>query len=339
MLKALINVGLRRIASAVPTVLVLSVVVFVVLRAVPADPLALLLPPNATEADAAQTRKALGLDRSIPVQYGIWLRNSLSGNLGSSISFREPVTRLIANTLPATLELSFTGLLFALLISLPGGLLLFASRNKSIEFALDGWIIAMLSVPSFLWAIFLMLVFGVNLGLLPFAGRVDFDVQLPNGSGFLLFDYLVRMQWGNMFNVAEHLALPALALALGFSPLVIRVLRSSLLDASEEAYVTAARQRGVTEFKILVSHMLKNAILPTITVVGTQLGFLFGGTLLVETIFSFPGVGNLMVQAVRNHDLPLIQGIALVFCLVVLAVHSLVDILYVVLNPKLRGMT
>lgn len=316
--------------------LLLSVIVFVVLRALPADPLALLLPPNATQADAELVQKALGLDRSIPVQFVIWLRDALHGDLGSSISFREPVTRLIANTLPATLELSFVGLFFALLISIPGGLILYAVRGTAGEPPLEIAVICMLCIPAFLWAIFLMLGFGVGLGWLPIAGRVDSGVAIPGGTGFLLIDYLMVGQWRNWLNAWSHLLLPASALALGFSPLVIRVLRASLLESSEEQYVMAARQRGLSERKIIISHMLKNSALPTITLIGAQFGFLFGGTLLVEAIFSLPGLGNLMVQAVRNHDLPLIQGIALVFCVMTLLINTVVDVLYVVLNPKLR---
>ncbi|ARQ02411.1 ABC transporter permease [Pseudorhodoplanes sinuspersici] len=337
MFKALINVAARRFAGAIPTVLLLSIVVFFVLRALPADPLAMLLPPNATQADADAVRHALGLDRSIVVQYVIWLRDALHGNLGTSISFREPVTRLLANSLPATLELSFAGLALALIISIPGGLLLYGTRGTVIENILDVLVVCMLSIPAFLWAIFLMLGFGVMLGWLPFSGRVDSGIVMPaGGTGFLLIDYIITFQFGHWHNAFLHLILPASALALGFSPLVIRVLRSSLLEASDDHYVTVARQRGLTEQQIILKHMLRNSALPTITLIGAQFGFLFGGTLLVETIFSYPGIGNLMVQAVRNHDLPLIQGIALVFCVITLLINTVVDILYVVLNPKLR---
>jgi len=337
MFQALINVAIRRFAAAIPTVFVLSIVVFFVLRALPADPLALLLPPNATEADVEAIRHALGLDRSIVYQYAVWLRDALSGNLGSSISFREPVTRLIANALPATLELTVFGLALALIISIPGGLLLYGTRGTFIENLLDVLVVCMLSIPAFLWAIFLMLGFGVMLGWLPFSGRVDSGVVIPSGgTGFLLIDFVTTWQWEHWRNAVAHLILPSLALALGFSPLVIRVLRSSLLEASDDHYVTVARQRGLTERQIILKHMLGNSALPTITLIGAQFGFLFGGTLLVETIFSYPGIGNLMVQAVRNHDLPLIQGIALVFCVVTLLTNTVVDILYVVLNPKLR---
>lgn len=337
MFQALINVAVRRFAAAIPTVLVLSIVVFFVLRALPADPLALLLPPNATQADAEAVRHSLGLDRSIGVQYFIWLRDALHGRLGNSISFREPVTRLIANALPATLELTFVGLALALTVSVPGGLLLYGTRGTFIESILDVLVVCMFSIPAFLWAIFLMLGFGVMLGWLPFSGRVDSGVVIPSGgTGFLLIDFVATLQWEHWRNAVTHLILPSLALALGFSPLVIRVLRSSLLEASDDHYVTVARQRGLTERQIILKHMLRNSALPTITLIGAQFGFLFGGTLLVETIFSYPGIGNLMVQAVRNHDLPLIQGIALVFCAMTLLINTVVDILYVVLNPKLR---
>jgi len=336
MFKSLINVAARRFAGAIPTVLLLSMVVFFVLRALPADPLALLLPPNATEADVETVRKSLGLDRSIIVQYLIWLGDALGGNLGTSISFREPVTALLANTLPATLELSLVGLIFALIISIPGGLLLYGTRGTIIENILDVLVVCMLSIPAFLWAIFLMLGFGVMLGWLPFSGRVDSGIAIPSGTGFLLIDYILAFQWDHWRNAWSHLILPASALALGFSPLVIRVLRSSLLETSEDHYVMVARQRGLSERQIILAHMLRNSALPTITLIVAQFGFLFGGTLLVETIFSYPGIGNLMVQAVRNHDLPLIQGIALVFCVTTLLINTIVDVLYVVLNPKLR---
>lgn len=336
MFKALFQVAARRLLDAIPTVLLLSVVVFVVLRALPADPLALLLPPNATSADADALKAALGLDRSVPVQYIFWLRDAVGGDLGRSISFREPVTTLIANALPATLELSLVGLTLALLVSIPGGMWLFAVRGTKKEAALDVVIVSMLSIPTFLWGLILMLVFGVLLGVLPFAGRVDAGMVVPFATGFLLFDYLAEMKGREWLGALAHLALPACALALGFSPMVMRVLRSSLIEIGGEQYVTVARQRGLSESRILVAHMMRNAALPTITLIGAQVGFLFGGTLLIETIFSLPGIGNLMVQAVRNHDLPLIQGIVLVFCATTLLINTVVDVLYVVLNPRLR---
>ena len=312
-----------------------SIVVFVILRAIPADPVAMLLPPGATAADAALLRREFGLDLPLPLQYWVWLRHAVAGDLGQSIFFREPVTALLGKAFPATAELSLVALGFALLFSVPGGLVCYALKGRAARALADLGIVTTLSVPSFLWAIGFILFFGVAFPVLPFTGRISGNTALPNITGFLLIDFLVTGRLRDWLDAALHLLLPALSLALSFSPSVVRVLRSSLIDAAQDGYVTYARQRGVPESTILVHHMARNAALPTVTLVGVQFGFLFGGTLLVELIFSFPGLGNLTIQAVRNHDLPLIQGAALVFCAVVLLTNAVIDATYVMLNPRL----
>jgi peptide/nickel transport system permease protein len=182
----------------------------------------------------------------------------------------------------------------------------------------------------------LIVAFGVLWPILPFSGRVDPGTVLPDITGFALIDLLVTGQFKGWLGAVSHLVLPALALALGFAPLVIRVLRSSLIEAAHEPYVEVARLRGLSESRILWRHILKNAALPTITMIGVQFGFLFGAALLVEMIFGYPGLGNLMVQAVKANDLPLIQGIALIFCVLMLIITIVVDVLYAVLNPRMR---
>jgi peptide/nickel transport system permease protein len=329
---------LRRLLLAIPTLLLLSMVVFVVLRMLPVDPLAMLLPASATAADAAALRQQLGFDKPIPQQFLIWLWEAVNGNLGSSINFRQPVVQLMLAAVPATLELTLTGLLLALVISVPGGVLAFVLHQRRHEAAADLIVALMQSIPAFLWSLLLILAFGVFWPVLPFSGRVGDGVTLPDITGFALVDLLLLGRFEAWLSAVSHLLLPALALALGFAPLVIRVLRSSLIDAANEPYVEVARLRGLSETRILWRHMLKNASLPTITMIGVQFGFLFGGALLVEMIFGFPGVGNLMVQAVKGNDLPLIQGIALIFCVLMLVITVIVDVLYAVLNPRLRTL-
>lgn len=336
MIQTLVRKLLTRLGMAVPMVLLLSLLVFVVLRLLPADPLGMMLPPNATVEDVARLKAELGLDRSIPVQYAIWVQHAIVGNFGHSISFGEPVSRLIANSLPATLELSIVGLVLALIIAIPGGLLSYLSIGRPIGALADGLLVLLISIPAFLWAIFLMLIFGVLWPVLPFTGRFSSSIATDAPTGFVLVEFFMAGRFSEWADALSHLILPGLSLALGFSPLVIRVLRSSLIEAATEQYTHVARLRGVSEGSILLRHMLKNAALPTLTLIGVQFGFLFGGTLLIEMIFSFPGMGNLMVKAVRNHDLPLIQGIALVFCVVVLVINMVVEALYLLLNPKLR---
>lgn len=327
---------LRRLLLAIPTLLLLSLVVFIVLRLLPVDPLAMMLPPSATPEDSAALRRQMGFDRPIPMQFLIWLWDAARGSLGTSINFRQPVTTLMLSAIPATIELAFTGLLIALLISVPGGVIAYVLYRRQRETAADLVVTLLQSVPSFLWGLLLIIVFGVLWPVLPFSGRVGQDVTLPNITGFALIDLLITGQFKAWLGAWAHLFLPALALALSFAPLVIRVLRSGLIDAANEPYVEVARLRGLSETRILWRHMLKNAALPTITMIGVQFGFLFGGALLVEMIFGFPGVGNLMVQAVKGNDLPLIQGIALMFCVLMLAINAIVDVLYALLNPRLR---
>ncbi|OXC77785.1 ABC transporter permease [Caballeronia sordidicola] len=336
MLRLISTVLSRRLIAAIPTLLMLSLIVFVVLRLIPADPLAMMLPPNATPADAALLRHQLGLDKPIPSQFLIWIVNALHGNLGASISFQQPVATLIGSTLPATLELCLAALVISLIISVPGGVFAYAVTDRRGELPVSFAVVLMQSVPSFLWALLLIALLGVYLPVLPFSGRVGDGIPMPHLTGILLIDFLVKGQFSDWLSAASHLVLPSLALAFGFAPLVIRVLRSSLLDQRNESYVGVARLRGVSESRILWRHMLKNAALPALTMIGVQFGFLFGGALLVEMIFSFPGVGNLMVQAVRNNDLVLIQGIAIVFCALMLVINAIVDTLYVIMNPRLR---
>jgi dipeptide transport system permease protein len=338
MFQLVVVIMVRRLLVAIPTLLLLSLVVFVVLRMLPVDPLSMMLPASATAADAAALRKQLGFDKSIPVQFLIWLWEAARGSLGNSINFRQPVTTLMLAAIPATIELALTSLLLALLISVPGGVIAYVLYARKREAVADMVVTLLQSIPSFLWALMLIIVFGVLWPVLPFTGRVGQEVTLPGITGLALVDLLLTGQFQAWLSALSHLFLPALALALSFAPLVIRVLRSGLIAAADEPYVEVARLRGLSETRILWGHMLKNAALPAVTMIGVQFGFLFGGALLVEMIFGFPGVGNLMVQAVKGNDLPLIQGIALLFCVLTLAINAIVDVLYALLNPRLRTL-
>lgn len=316
--------------------LIVSIMVFVILRLLPADPLALVIPPNATPEDVARLRAFHGLDKGIAEQYIIWLSRAVQGDLGYGIGMRDTVMNLIGETLPATIELAFFALVLALIIGFGGGLVMFYLRGTRREAVADLASIAMLSIPDFLWALFLILTFGVAWSVLPFSGRVAPDLVMPNITGFVFIDAIIAARGDIFLSALEHILLPALALALAFSPLIMRVLRSSLMDVINEDYIALARLRGLGEQRVLVRHALKNAVLPTLTLIGVQFGFLFGGTLLVEIIFAYPGIGNLMVKAIRNTDFPVIQGVALTYCVAVLVTNLIVDISYIVLNPKLR---
>jgi peptide/nickel transport system permease protein len=278
----------------------------------------------------------MGLDRPLPEQYLIWLKDALHGEFGRSIVFRRDAGSLVGETLPATIELAVLAMAIAAILGLAGGLLLFHLRGSVFEAVGDVASTLLLSIPEFLWGLILLFVFGVVLRALPFTGRLAPGMGRPNATGFLLLDTLIAGRLDLFASAVEHMVLPALALGLAFSPAIMRVLRSSLFDVYHEDYIAQARLRGVSEPRILLRHALKNAALPTLTLIGVQFGFLFSGTLLVEVIYSYPGLGNLMVDAVRNADLPLIQTVGLTYCVVVLLINTMVDSFYVVLNPKVR---
>src|SRR5271156_529871 len=326
----------RRLLAAIPILLIVSALLFCILRLLPVDPAAMSLPPNATIEEVEAKRREMGLDKPLPQQYLIWLTDALHGDFGRSIALRRDAGSLVAASLPATIQLAACAMAIAAVLGLGGGLLLFRLRGWIFEPVADLASIVLLSIPEFLWGLILLFVFGVLLQWLPFTGQVSPGLPSPHITGFLLLDSLLVGRFDVFLSACQHLILPAVALGLAFSPTIMRVLRSSLFDVYHEDYIEQARLRGLSEGRILLGHAFKNAALPTITLAGVQFGILFSGTLLIEVIYSYPGMGNLMVDAVRNADLPLIQAIGLTYCIVVLIINTVVDGLYVVLNPKLR---
>jgi len=336
MIATVLKLIARRLLAAIPILLVVSALLFCVLRLLPVDPAAMSLPPTATIEEIDAKRREMGLDRPLPQQYLIWLTDALHGDFGRSIQFGREAGSMVWATLPVTIELAGAAMALAAILGVGGGLLLFHVRGTLFEPVADLLSILLLSIPEFLWGLILLFIFGVVLHLLPFTGQVAPGLPLPHITGFLLLDSLLIGRFDVFLSACQHLILPAFALGLAFSPTIMRVLRSSLFDVYHEDYIQQARLRGLSEGRILLGHALKNAALPTLTLAGVQFGILFSGTLLVEVIYSYPGMGNLMVDAVRDADLPLLQTIGLTYCIVVLVINTVVDSLYVVLNPKLR---
>jgi ABC-type dipeptide/oligopeptide/nickel transport system permease component len=335
MLRRFLVVLVRRLFIAVPILFVVSILLFCILRLLPVDPAAMSMAPTATLDEIAAKRRAMGLDRPLPEQYLIWLDQTLHGDFGQSTHFGRSAGPLVTEALPATLELAFLAMIIATMLGVAGGLLLFYFRGTAVEAGGDVAATLMMSLPDFLWSLLFILLFGVLLHVLPFVGRQSAGFTAPSYTGFLLLDTLVAGRLDMFWDGVKHMMLAATALGFGAAPPIMRVLRSSLIDVYQEDYIRLARLRGLTEARILLSHALKNAFLPTLTLMGVQFGFLFGGTLLVEIIFSYPGLGNLTVDAVRNADLPIIQLVGLTYCVMVLSINTLVDGLYVLLNPRL----
>ena len=328
----------RRILVSIVILFIVSALLFCILRLLPVDPAAMSMPATATIAEIEVKRHEMGLDLPLYNQYLIWAGQVLHGDLGSSIHFGRGVAepcRLDACRRPSSSRCPLDGDRYGARHRRRAGALRVRDTRRR-EPVIDFGSIVLLSIPEFLWGLFFILLFGVALGVLPFTGRLSPEFQRPMVTGFLLLDTLLVGRPDMFLDALKHMILPALALGIAFSPTIMRVLRSSLIDVYQEDYIHQARLRGVSERRILVRHALKNAILPTLSLMGVQFGFLFGGTLLIEVIYSYPGMGNLMVDAVRNADLPIIQSVGLTYCVVVVvAIINIVDAAStLILNPE-----
>ncbi|QJI37104.1 ABC transporter permease [Pseudomonas sp. ADAK13] len=325
--------------ARVPVILItVAALVFMLLRVLPLDPAAMLLSPNATHEQSTQMRRVLGLDRPIVVQLWLWVRNASHGDLGQSLQFDDSVSSHILHALPVTLQLVGCSLLLGIVLGVASGVLAFYSRNTPLRGALDLLNGLALAIPEYLWGIVLILVFGITLKMLPFYGQIDPQLQVPEHTGLLLFDCLLAGDGPALGSVFAHLLLPATALAMSIAPPLMRVLYSSLDQAFDQEYVRYGRLRGLSERRLLVHHALRNAWLPVVTLMGVQGGLLIGGTLLVESIFGLPGLGNLMIDAIASQDLPMIQGVALVYTMAVLLSNTCVELALVHLDPRLRPL-
>lgn len=325
-----------RILTTLVTLIGVAVVVFVVIRIVPGDPVAMMLPPGATEDDIARLRALYGLDRSIAAQFLIWLGGVVQGDFGTSITTRQPVLGLVLGRLPATLELAVMALVIAMVIG--GFLALTGTRLRATrtEGAIDIAGGMALSIPDFLWGLVLILLFGVLWPVLHISGRVSPQLVSEFATPFFLFESVVRLRFDLWLDLVSHMLMPALALAIPLAAIIGQVLKQSLKETMHLDYVTLSRTKGYAENRVIRRDALPNAILPTLTLVGVQFTFLIGGTVIVERLFSYEGLGNMAIDAVINRDLPLIQGIVILFALLFTLINLAVDLLYSVLNPRLR---
>ena len=327
---------IRRLVLIPPTLVGVAVIVFVLLRVVPGDPIAMMIPPGASPADIDRLRAFYGLDQSIPQQFVTWSGQALSGHFGRSISLHQQVFELVLARLPATLELALLATLIAVVLGLIAALIGTQVRGRRAEWLVDGGVGILLSIPDFLWALILLLLFGVLVPLLPISGRIDPEIDVSFRSNFYLIESLLTARLDVAGALLHHMILPALALALPFAALLARVLKTSLAEAEDQDYAQIARARGFSRSKILLREVFPNALIPTVALGGVQVTLLLGGTVLVERIFSYEGIGNMAIDAVINRDFPLIQGLILTFAVLFIAINLFVDLLVTLLDPRLR---
>ena len=332
----MLNYALRRVLLTIPILVGLSIIVFAFVRALPGGPAEALLGERGTEEQEEQIREELGLNEPVYVQYGRYMRNLLTGDLGTSVSTRQPITEELKLRFPATLELAIAAMLFAILIGVPLGFIA-AKRyqgvldNTSLILSLIG-----ISFPVFFLALLLKYVFSIRLGLLPTIGRLDITRSLAHPTNFYVIDSIIAGDMAALWDSLRHLVLPAVA--LGTIPLAIiaRITRAAVLDVTSEDYVRTARAKGLDPRVVDRRHVLKNAMLPVITIVGLQTGLLLTGAVLTEHVFAWPGVGSWMVEAISFRDYAVLQGGILFFAVLIVFVNLLVDISYAFLNPRIR---
>jgi ABC-type dipeptide/oligopeptide/nickel transport system permease component len=297
-----------RLLFALPALWLIVTMVFLLAHIVPGDPVAQMLGEGARADDLQQLRHALGLDVPIPIQYGRYLKGVLHGNLGESFRFQQPVTRVILEHYPATLELAAVALGVCILIGIPAGVLAAHKRGEKTDHAVGVLTLFGLSLPNFALGPVLMLVFSVILGWLPVTGRGG----IP------------------------HLVLPAFTLGAALAAILTRMVRTSVIEELSADYVRTARAKGVSESGVLFRHALRNALIPILTILGLQFGTLLAGTIVTETIFSWPGIGHLTVQAINARDYPLLQGCILLIAVSYVVVNLLTDMVYAVVDPRVR---
>ena len=328
---------LSRLAVLIPTFIGVSIIAFAFIRMLPGDPVALLSGERVMSPERhAEITRQLGMDRPLPVQYLDYLWGVLRGDFGTSISTKEPVLRQFLDLFPATLELSLCAIIFAIVLGIPAGVVAAIKRGSFWDQLIMGTALVGFSMPIFWWGLLLIILFSGMLGWTPVSGRISLMYFFPSVTGFMLIDSLLSGQSGAFRSALSHLILPTIV--LGTIPLAViaRQTRSAMLEVLSEDYVRTARAKGLSAFRVIGVHALRNALIPVVTTIGLQVGVMLAGAILTETIFSWPGIGKWMVDSVFRRDYPVIQGGLLIIACIIMLVNLMVDLLYGLINPRIR---
>lgn len=329
---------IERILIMIPIIIGVAVIVFLFMRLMPGDPVDIMMGQGGavSAGEMEKLRAEFHLDQPLHVQLGIFLGDLLRGDLGNSYVQKRPVVDIIAGRLPATIELAMGGFIVSLLIAIPVGIISAVRQNSWLDrLSMTGAFLG-ISMPSFWLGIVLLLLFAVQLQWLPVQGRIHHAVALQGVSGFFILDSLITGNREALASSLRHLVLPSVTLGAPMAAVVARVLRSSMLETLRADYVTLARAKGAPESGVVLRHALRNALIPTVTVVGLQVGVLLGGNMIVETVFGWPGLGRTVVTAIFDRDFPLVQGAVMVYAFIYIITNLIVDVLYTYLNPRIN---
>jgi dipeptide transport system permease protein len=328
----------QRVLLIIPTFLGAALLTFALIHAIPGDPIQMMLGEKVIDpARKAAMLAEYGLDRPLWIQFFDYIWHVVQGDFGKSIVTKNPVLDDFFTLFPATLELAACAMIFAVVLAIPAGVLAAEKRGSVYDHALMGAALTGYSMPIFWWGLLLILLFSIHLGWTPVSGRIDLDYYFDGGTNFMLYDSLMSDQDGAFISAVSHLILPSIV--LGTIPLAViaRMTRSAMLEVLGEDYVRTARAKGLSKFRVVGIHALRNALIPVVTVIGLQVGTLMGGAILTENIFSWPGVGSWLVNSIYQRDYPSVQGGVLLIAGFVILVNLSVDLIYGVLNPRIRG--
>ncbi|MBZ0300085.1 MAG: ABC transporter permease [Anaerolineae bacterium] len=330
---------LRRFLFVIPLLVGITLVAFLIANAVPADPINANLPQNALndEAVVQAFREKWGLDKPLAEQYLTYLGNLLQGDLGTSIKTRKPVINDIQQFLPATIELSTFSIMIGLAMGVGVGIVSAVWKNTWIDYLARAFVVLGVSFPVFVLALIGLTVLHVHLGIVAGPGRLDFIVRdPPHVSGLFLLDSALAGQWDKFGNALSHLVLPSVILGSYVAGIIARITRSSLLEVLGMDYIRTARSKGVKERWVIIRHGLSNAMIPVVTIIGISYGNLLVGSVLIESIFAWPGIGRYAFRASTSQDFPAIMGVSILIAFIYVAVNFIVDILYYFLDPRIR---
>ena len=326
----------RRLIGAIPVLIGMSFLVFFLMQLAPGDPVTLLLGEDAEPHEIEEVTREWGLDQPIIVQYWQFVSKAVRGNFGESMRYGEPVTQLVMERLPATVELALASLLVAIIIALPIGVYSAIKHNSLWDHS--GMTVALvgISVPNFWLGIMLIFFLGGQLNWLPVAGRLTYGVNVVPVTHLVLVDALIGGDLAAFWDAIKHILLPAITLGTSFAAIITRISRSSVLEVIRQDYITTARAKGLSERTVIWKHTLRNALITIITILGLQLGALLSGSVITETVFSWPGIGSLLIQAITTRDYKLAQGVIFFFAMVYFVVNLTVDLLYTWVDPRIR---
>jgi len=329
---------LERVLGTIPIMFGVAIIVFFFIRLTPGDPVDIMMGQGGaiSSGELEQLREEFHLNEPLHIQLWYFLRDAVRGDLGYSYVLKQPVTALIGERLPATIELALGALIFSLIVAFPIGVISAVKQNSWLDRISMSTAFLGISMPGFWLGIILILLFSVQLHWLPVQGRISLGTGLQEKTGYFVLDSILAGNMAALKSSLSHLVLPSITLGAPVAAVIARVLRSSMLETLRTDYVTLARSKGVAEWWVVIKHALRNAMIPTVTVVGLQVGILLGGNMVIETVFGWPGLGRMVVKAIFDRDFPLIQGAVMIYAFTFVMANLIVDVMYTYLNPRIR---